>query len=397
MNRFFVVALLAFASCVDSPYQGPLYDPQACDDFVVLQQFGLGWGLLNHRISTWDVRLDDDECRAERAEIVHIGGDFSTGDSPTGTDDVPFVKVGWQRADTNVEQVGVARVSIDATVGPDGRVDGTTTYRRTELDLRHYPRVVAIIDGIGFETGVEQTDEYPEEYDPAHGYTIRGFGAGVEVESSSVNEITLGWDFHFQVENSPDRPKHNAAVEFARVGARIDVLLVGVRGAAVHERNVDYEMSYPPPVPLEDQQIDPPDPSKTAIEIDGEDGGPNGIWGISRFDFQYAFDGSCENDRECIFADTCADDGYCTLSRDTPGEYLREVTVTLRQDAYDRESGVGAFTLEGYTSNASRFVANFALEYTFSGGMVWIQAEGGGTAEQVEEEFETGEHTVPLD
>lgn len=397
MRKLVMTSLLFLVSCVQTPVEGPLFDPQACTEFALLQQFGLGWGRLNHRVSTWDVRLDQDGCRAERAEIIHIGGDFSTGASPTGTDDAPFLKLGWQYADTDASQVGVARVTIDAEVGPQGFATGRTSYRRTEVNLRHYPKVYAVIDGIAFDTGVEQSDDYPDDYDAAHGYTIRGFGGGAQVATVTDSSIKLDWNLHFELANSPDREDLNEAIEHATIGARLDVLLVGVHEASAFQKTVEYEMAYPKPEPLMDQQIDPPPAEKTGLTIAGTAGAPAGFWGVSRFDFQYQFDGACEENDRCGLNDRCADDGYCPLGREEPGEYLREITVTLNQDSYDAETGKGEFTFEGYTSNASRFIAYYALDYTFSGDMLWVQAGDNEDPERVEDEFVTGSYGRPLD
>ncbi len=395
MKKSSVILALALCGCVKNP--GPeanAFDPDACTNLAVVQQMGLGWERLNHRVSTWSVGTAPGDCRADTLEITHIGGDFSTGEIGS---DAPFVKFGWQPVETTPREMGGARFSIEATVGPEGRASGVKTVQRADVNLLRYPVVVALIDGLHFTTDVEQVDEYPERYNPAHGYTMRGFGVDLQVDRVTDTEIDVAWEFHFDPANSPDRPLLNDTIEHAKVGATVDVLLVGANDATVRLGDVDYSMEYPPPEPLVDQEIEPPPAEKTAVTLIGRAGAPRGVWGLRSFDFSYQFDGSCETDDECTFADVCQDDGYCKIAREEPGEYLREITAGVGLSEYDRSTGVGQFNLEGYTSNASRFVANYSLEYDFRGGMAWIQTDGSGEPKSLEESFETGSTTFELD
>lgn len=395
MRQFFPLIVVVLGGCVNNP--GPeanAWDPDTCTDLAVVQQMGLGWERLNHRVSTWSLGMTPDECRADTLEVTHIGGDFSTGEIGS---DAPFVKFGWQRAQPSPRQMGGARFSIDATVGPEDRVSGVETLSRAELGLLRYPVVVALIDGLQITTDVEQDGDYPERYNPAHGYTVRGFGVDLQVDRVTDSEIDVAWEVHFEPANSPDRPPVNEAIKHAKVGATVDVLLVGVNNAAVRLGGVEYSMQYPMPEPLVDQEIEPPSAEKTAVNLDGVIGAPLGIWGLRSFDFAYRFDGSCETDADCTFADTCEDDGYCKTGRQEPGEYIREITAGVSLADYDPATGKAKFSLQGYTSNASKFVANFPLEYDFRGGMAWIQVVGANEPQALEESFETGSTTYELD
>lgn len=394
------IVAVAGIGCPDSPAPlptGPAHDEDACTQFIVPQAMGLGWGRLNHRMSTWSVRTDRTQCEAKQLQVTHIGGDFSTGDFAA---DDPSVRFAWQEVSTEVTQVGVARVTIPAVVGPEGVVTVSETFDREELELRHYPTVVAVIDGLRFETAVEQSHpDYPSGYDPALGYTMRGFGVGVRVTTATAENIAVEADFRFDPANSPDRPNLNEAIEFAEVGAQLDVLLIGVAGVPVHDGEVEYSMSYPKPERLVDQEIEPPDDEMTLVTVNGAADGAAGFFGLARFDYQFQFDGSCETTMDCAdFAqETCEDDGFCSFGGEEPGEYIRNVTVGVQMRDYDPEAGVADFQLQGYASNASRFVANFALEYDFSGRLIWVQAGEVSEQKQLEETFSTGDATFPLE
>lgn len=367
----------------DPAEEGPTYDAEACDHFVVPTRMGLGWEALNHRISSWSLRLAGDACAAETLDVIHIGGDYSTGEA--ATDDVPLLYYGFHEVQTDVERVGAARVTVDATIGPEGVATGDLTFSRADISLRHYENVTAIVEGIEFITDVDQPEGYPDDYDPAHGYTMRGFGGGVTVSSVSDDEITLAWTVTFDPAPAPDRARHNSALEHAEVGAKLDVLLIGATDATVLSASHEYSQKHPPPTPLEDQEIPHADLETQTLNV-RDDGVGDGFFGFSQFRFDMRFEG-------CSRVDQC-EDGVGANGTAEPGEYLRSIIVEVSQDEVTEEGG--RFLVDGYLSNASRFLANYPNAYDFSSTIVWVRAGEVETAARFDETFETGSASFPL-
>lgn len=389
---------LALGSCRCSgseptPAPDDGFDETACQSFVVGQGFGLAWGRLNHRVSTWSVGLDDKPCRPRHLRVTHIGGDFSTGE--IGSDQAS-VSYAYQLVDADRREVGASRVSVDATVGPEHRASGTLHLTRAELGLRNYSAVVAVVDGLHFETGIDQVPEYPSSYDAAHGYTMRGFGANVEVVGITDDAVDVKWELHFEPGPSKDRSRMNDALEVARVGAKLDILLLGTSQANVHTGSAAYSLEYPQPQPLVDQEIAHATDEQQRVELQGNARGPEGFAGLAGFDFQMHFRPTCQTQQDCPIRETCQDDGTCTMTEGEPGEYLRAISVGVSPKSYDRKTGKAEFALDGYVSNASRFIAFYALRHDFEGKVVWVQVDGAGGRQTVDETFETGAASFAL-
>lgn len=333
--------------------------------------------------------MPDEECAPDQLDVDFIGGDFSTGESAS---DTPMLRFGYQRVNGKAARARAARVSIDATVGPEGRVEGQETFSREALGLRGFDDVIAIIDGIAFDTNVAQPDSYPDDYDPAHGYTMRGFGAGVEVDSAEGDDIVVDWHLVFDAANSPDRASHNRAVAHARVGGTLDILLLGTDAPVTRESHA-YSQSHPDPEPLSDEVPPHPDEETQRFTVTGAAGKPLGIYGLGSFEFGLTIAGTCDN---CSVVDSCGEDGFCTNAGPEPGEYLREIAVAVTLDTYDEDSGEAVFLVDGYLSGASTFIANYAMEYNFTADVVWAQIPVDVEAQRLEETFETGSATFDL-
>ena len=394
MRRFLFIVML-FAGCPPNPQMpppGPAFDEAACAEFVVPHRMGLRWRLLNHRVSTWSVRLDRDDCLADTLEVTSIGGDFSTGET---ADDQPSLAYAFRRVKASPEELGVARVSIETEVGPDDREEGTVDVDRAKLNLRNYPHVAVLIEGIEFVTDIPQDADYPESYEPAHGYTMRGFGAGATVESADAATVRVKWNLHFEPGPSADREPVNAAIDHAKVAAKLDLLVVGLAKVEPVEAHVEYSQSHPPPTPLVDQEIPHADEETQTVAMTGR--AADGFWGFSSFDFALQFDGACEEHSDCVFyrafANACREDDTCGEGGSEPGDYLREIYVSM--DLAERNEAEAKFHVDGFISNASRFLANYALAYDFAADVVWVPV-GEATPGAIAEEFETGEKEWPL-
>jgi len=384
----FICAFLA--GCPPTPQDppsGPRFDEAACAEFVVPHRMGLRWRLLNHRVSTWSLRLNQGDCRAQTLEVTSIGGDFSTGE--TGADE-PSVAYGFRTVMARPEELGVTRITVDAIVGPDDRDTGVVEVDRQASNLRNYPHVAVILEGLEFVTDVPQDEGYPDDYDPAHGYTMRGFGAGASVLSSDDETVSIEWTLHFEPGRSADRPAVNEALQHARVGAKLDLLIIGLADAAPATGSVSYSQSHPPPTPLVDQEVPHASDELRRLALSAP-AGSDGFWGFSNFDFVLPFDGSCGEHSDCVFyrafANACRDDGTCGEGGAEPGDYLREIAIAM--ELSERTDDGATFLVDGFISNASRFLANYALTYAFEADVVWVPFGEAQTA-VIEEEFETG-------
>jgi hypothetical protein len=388
----------ALISCGDDGPTGPTSDPEACTSFVVPNRLGYRWDRLNHRISIWETehRPDDGSCRANELYGNFVGGDFSTGET---AEDAAFIKYSGQPVDAaDSTSFGAARVTVGATIGPDGEVQMTETLSREELNLRNYPHFVTIIEGFAFDTSIEQSDDYPDNYDPAHGYTTRGFGASARIASRSKDSLELAWGLRFEIGASPDRERHNGAIEHAQVAGELDVLIVGVASdELVHTGSKSYTLEYPEPMPLEEQMHDPASADQQRMEMSGKSGAGAGFHGFTAFDFKLSppNDGTCSTRRDCAGGDLCTD-GQCEGKYGPQGYYIREMTVDMTRESYDDSSGDAVFMVNGFASNSTEFIAFNALHSTFEADVAWVQGVPAQPPVIVDEEFETGETTYDL-
>lgn len=372
------MCLTSLVSC--SGGSGDRYDPDACTSFILPTSFGLGWRNVNHRVSLWQMRLepgpDEGGCPADALDVAFIGGDFSTG---AVMSDTPRYDFGFQRVDAGAPAVlGAARKRIEMIIGPEGIAEGTVTLSREDLSLTGYERILAFVEGLRLATDIEQGPEYPDNYDPAHGYTSRGLGVRVGVEDAgesadaAADVVKLEYRVRFQ-HGTSDRKDMNEAMVHAITAASLDVLLVGYTGLQVLEGGVDYTVSSPMPVPLEDVPSVHAAVEDTRVSLTGPQGPFRGLYGLTGFDF---------------FLEPGEEEGA--------GYYLRDLVVDLALDDYDSVSGQAGFLFEGYASNATKFIAFYALNSHFQGTMAWIPAAVETETYSMSQEFETGSAEFPI-
>ena len=123
------------------------------------------WEQLSHRVSYVRVGLEPDSS----LDLGLVGGDWSTGATFT---DTPMYRVRYQ--EVTGAGVHVRRASTTLSIGPDQEATG-----EVEVDVSDVPAgddLVAIINGFELNTGVQQGEGYPDDYNPAYGYTSNGFG-----------------------------------------------------------------------------------------------------------------------------------------------------------------------------------------------------------------------------
>ena len=374
--------------------QPPAHDEDTCTDFIVPSRIGMGWRDFNHRISLWSLRLDRDaaeRCNSDLLKLHYIGGDFTTGET---RDDAPHVHYSFQRvAGADNFFVGAASVSVPLRFERVDEVTGQQQYSRDELNLEGYEGVVALIEGLDLRTGVEQRDDYPDDYDPAHGYTSRGIGVDVEVTALDDETITLDYTVRF-ASGTNDRPDMNRAIPFADNDGALDVLLVGYNETTPLRGTVDYSLEYEEPVAFDPQVIDPAPIEDQRVVIEGDPTVGAGIYGMSRFWFVLDPPLTCILDQDCSGGETCSDD-MCSTDIAEPGYYIRELTTGVELESYNADSGVASFLFNGYVSNSS-VLAFKALHTQFDGELVWLQLDGAGDQVSFDEQLEVLMLDIPL-
>jgi len=306
----------------------------------------------------------EEGCLADTLDAAFIGGDFSTGDVMS---DVVRVNFGYQAVQSGSPAVaGAARLRVQASVGPGGIAQGRRELDREALSLTGYSVVTAFVEGLSLATDVDQEPGYPTGYDPAHGYTSRGLGAWVEVVAGEDGGLVLDWRLRI-AHGTSDRKDMNAAMAQAVTGATLDVLLVGVSDVTPVHGAVDYTVSSPLAVPLEDDPCEHPSSAQTRVSVIGPPGPWQGFYGITGFDFALEPPGE-----------------------EGAGYYLRDLDVSLSFDAHDEATGESSFHFEGYASNASGFITFYAMENHFRGAMAWIPAPVNAVQRLLSHEFTTG-------
>ena len=172
MRQFIVLSLLTSA-CV-----GPRIDEEPTPA-LVWSGWNHTWSMLSHRVSRIRTVLEPDETLS----LGIVGGDWSTGES--FSDDVTY-RMHYQRITGPGLLVEHGETPIE--VGPDGHATATASTTLTAPDL-------VVLRGFDINTDAEQPDGYPDNYDPAHGYTSRGFGfsVGAPVNGSFEVSATLRW------------------------------------------------------------------------------------------------------------------------------------------------------------------------------------------------------------
>ena len=136
------------------------------------------WGMLSHRVSLIEVQTG----MPASARSGILGGDWSTGD--TWSDDVNH-RIHQQHVIG--DQISAETGSVTFTASSDGG-EGNFTLETPDPDL-------IVLQGFRINTDTDQPEGYPDDYDPALGYTSRGFAIGVNhTDTSNVQaSATVRW------------------------------------------------------------------------------------------------------------------------------------------------------------------------------------------------------------
>ncbi len=376
--------------------RSPGFDRGAHPHFVLPHRMGYRWRYFNHRIAAWKFGLShegDDEW-ADHLRAHSLGGPYSDG---LVTYERPRLKFGYQRIEADsVRRLGAARRRLEVTLGPTGRIRLRRSFDRRELNLAGYPDLVPVITGFGFDTDVDQSSWFPGSYPPHHGYLSRGLGAAVETVALTERSVEIEVWLRFGFGAAMDRPHHNEALLDAQVGAELDIALIGASETPVHTGEVAYDLAYDEPKLGVEQSLPPASLDQQRIRLTGLHDAPAGIHGIQAFNFDLTPERSCRWNEDWPYGDDLRGEHGGHPTYGPPGYYLRELTVDLRRDTYDPETGEAEFLFNGYASNATLSLPFHPFCSRFTGRMVWLQTDATTRTVDFDSEFETGARTFPL-
>lgn len=371
------------------PIDRDLAGPTARSEFVVPTRMGFRWRYFNHRISNWSF----DPTPEGRLDVEARGGPYSAG---LGEQEYPLLDYAYLRVDGDDEGGPVATAkSLEVVLGPSGLYRGTQSWDIEELGLAGYDRIVALLYGYGFDTGIPQTSHYPAGYRASNGYLSRGLGAGVEVVSRGADRLEVGYWLRYGIGASLDRPAHNEATMEARIGGRVDLLLVGFDGASAERGGVEYELEYGEPRIGVEQGIAGPTEEQRRLRPSPSLGAAAGLYGLQAFNFDLTPRRSCRWTREWPLGDELrADEGGPELYG-PPGYYVREMTVSV--DRVGEPGNESDFEIEGYASNATHSIPFHPFRSHFAGRMVWLPVDTEVVREERKGPFATGAASFSLE
>lgn len=369
-----VVLSSAGPSCEGGGETGPPAGlEEGCHRAVITSGFGLRWATLNHRISLWSVypRLEGPCLGASPGDRVLsvgcVGGPWSTGHIGT---DTPWVSYEYWTLESPL--AAFSTVSVPITIdAPSAFGTGSVRIDLARSGLRGYQRYAALLLGLRLETGVKQNDPlYPPEYDPSWGYTSRGIGAGIV--DLDTGDGTLDLAVWARFEHGPsDRADMNRALQHARTRAVVHVLLVGLSSGAYTAETVSYRLEYPKPRRFFAPDYPHAPEELRRIEIQGAAGLPVAVAGLSGFDL-------------CLFGSS------------NRGDYVRELSASVRLVSYDPGTGRVLLDVDGFASNVGLLTYE-TMENDVSATVVVLQVpEGRATAGRLNRAFETGEALIEL-
>ncbi len=222
----------------------------------VLSGFNHTWDLLSHRVSLSELSIEADGTITSGI----IGGDFSTGD--VASDFVHF-RVAQSRITASDVYVGHGR--LDIVVGPDGTF--SESVRLDVPGISSASNVIAALSGFRISTDTAQGTDYPSDYDPALGYTTKGWGFAMGDPSLAGDTATVTitgvkrWALTNDDADLADRSDMNGAIPHAQTELSVHYTIIGFEGsfatgtgtAAVDYPNGNY--SEQPPLTHTDMGI----------------------------------------------------------------------------------------------------------------------------------------------
>ena len=324
-----LIPLIFFLSSCGSKVTGPE------GSGVIWSGFNYSWDLLSHRIALNEVTLEEDGSLA----LAMIGGDWSTGSTFS---DAPLYRVRYQNVSAKglIIEHGSTTFTMD---GPDG--SGTETATITNDQILEMENTIVVLRGYSIDTDIEQDADYPDKYDPALGYTSRGFAM-----SLSELDAAGSFDVSAQLRWGPqDRSDMNEAIEHAQSTMVVSWTAIGFSGELT-EQSISATVDYPwePPYTEHEALGESDLPISLGEEI--------GFVGLRSIDL--------------LIVDTEGTDEGC---------YLRRYGLEVVQDS----TGLPQYAIADGT-NSSAF-EEIALTFTASADVVWAElADNDATVEVVE-------------
>jgi len=281
------------------------------------------------------------------AQLGIIGGPFSTGDILV---DQPSYQLRWREVESRFLRSATREWAM--TIPPEGRSIETARLEFRELGLLGTGTHVVALQGVEWNTDIPQSDEFPDDYDPADGWTPQGFGAGVELLSVDDEGVELLLWSHFKP-GPLDREDMNAAVPHAQIGATLRFLLLEMAPQAdplftpgLLEAQAYYAIDPPntphPPIPEVDR----------TLVIDGGPGRSFAVPLLQSWDFEL------------------------NRSLDEEGRYLREFSAGIEAFEYEAAEARAEIVVDGFASLSSLIEeGDLEVEFTAEIGLLQWQDE----------------------
>ncbi len=189
---------------------------------VVWSGWNHTWSSLSHRISLAGVMSEADGSFTSEM----VGGDWSHNDL-----DAPTYRLHANRVTAG--GFVVAHGTTTFSMGPDGSSAATETL--TVDGISETANQIVVLRGFHIDASVEQSSDYPDDYDNSLGYCSNGFGFSVGAPSLSGDEVSF--DVAAAVRWGPtgpddpiDRSDMNGAIPHATTGVAVGWTVIGWDG-----------------------------------------------------------------------------------------------------------------------------------------------------------------------
>lgn len=317
---------------------------------LVTTELGMRWDLVPHRVSFFELAFEGDADAREGTVFVENEG------GPLGAIDTAHSR----QAFTRFTGPGLRSVPLSVqieipgpgTTEPDDFV--ATADARTPGDaLEGADALVAWIRGFRISTDEYETpppfaSDPDLPYLPAEGFTTQGLGIGLGEPMREGAEIVVP----VSVRNSlgpADRGDMNAAIPQASSWVRVDLVIVGVRGAKSVRARAAVEYTSSTASYGQNTVHEHATPELQALTVAGEPNVASAMAGFASFDWWInapsKIDPACQVVTDPINAWGEPISG--------PGRYLTELSVRAWDHEYDPASGVTSARVDLFFSNSS--------------------------------------------
>lgn len=353
---------------------------------IALKAADWAWEGFNHRVSelgVWPTQGPDGEVQS--AEFTFVGGDFTTG---AIAEDDAIVSARWVSfAASRAVYIDVrAMVPSDETLIQEIDISSL-------LPLWGESEVVTALVGFSFNTGVEQPADYPAGYDPALGFTNRGFSVFALPDSPSRPSRELQVNLRFEhglAEDEALRADMNAAMPFAQTEAVARfVIFVPANDAPKQSLFHDFQFKQEGEPPRFTSALQPEPPDELRSFDYGLPGVPVGEavmrgFGLELFEHCF-FANECDAPAECF--------NGCEYEAFPPGEYIRRFAVGIETGLCNEDPSACQFRATMHVGNESQGPVFRSMRYEARGIFEWV---GDPTAivQEGSAEFPAGTTTV---